>query len=46
MGNTTWDLLVRGTNLSDRLARNHVSRLKALIPLAGQDLSVVYRLIF
>lgn len=46
VGGTLHELLVRGTNLSDRIARNHISRLKDYVPLAGRDVSLVYRLIF
>lgn len=38
--------MLRGTNLSDELARNHVSPLKERAPLLGRDLSLSYRLIF
>ena len=46
VGGTLHELLLRGTNLSDRLARNHISRLKAFVPRPGRDISLVYRLIF
>lgn len=37
---------LRGSNLTDELARNHASRLKDRVPLPGRDLSLVYRLLF
>ena len=40
------DLIVRGTNPTDEVARNHVSFLKELAPLPGRDLSLAYRLSF
>lgn len=41
-----YDVLLRGTNLTDEEARNHVSFLKDLVPLPGRDLSVAVRLTF
>ena len=40
------DLVLRGTNLTDELARNHVSFLKDVAPLPGRDVSLSYRLTF
>lgn len=40
------DLLLRGTNLTDEEARNHVSFLKDDVPLPGRDLSLSLRLTF
>jgi iron complex outermembrane recepter protein len=45
-GATVVDLLLRGTNLTDEVARNHVSFLKDDVPLPGRDLSVSVRLTF
>jgi iron complex outermembrane receptor protein len=41
-----YDLLLRGTNLTDEEARNHVSFLKDRVPLPGRDLSLSLRLTF
>jgi iron complex outermembrane recepter protein len=41
-----YDVLLRGTNLTDEEARNHVSFLKDLVPLPGRDLSLAVRLTF
>lgn len=46
VGETAHDLILRGTNLTDELARNHVSPLKELVPLPGRDLSLSYRVAF
>lgn len=40
------DLLLRGTNLTDEEARNHVSFLKDEVPLPGRDVSLSLRLTF
>jgi iron complex outermembrane receptor protein len=40
------DFILRGTNLTDELARNHVSPLKDIVPLPGRDVSLSYRLTF
>jgi iron complex outermembrane receptor protein len=37
------ELILRGRNLTDELARNHVSRLKDLAPLPGRDVSLMLR---
>ncbi len=46
VGNTVLDLLLRGTNLTDALARNHVSFLKDVAPLVGRNVSLGVRLGF
>jgi iron complex outermembrane receptor protein len=46
MGNTTWDLLVRGTNLGDTEARMHTSFLKDVAPLPGRNVHVSVRMSF
>ena len=43
---TVHDVLLRGTNLTDELARNSVSFLKDIMPMPGRDLSLSYRLSF
>lgn len=43
---TVHEIILRGTNLSDRLALNHVSRFKEEVPLPGRDINLSYRLIF
>lgn len=40
------ELLVRGRNLTDRLGRNHVSRLKDMAPMPGRHVSLTYRIEF
>lgn len=40
------ELMLRGTNLGDQMARSHVSPLKERAPLPGRDISLSYRLIF
>jgi iron complex outermembrane receptor protein len=45
-GNTVSDLMLRGNNLTDKLARNHVNPLKDFVPLAGRDVSLSYKLTF
>ena len=44
--NQVYDLLLRGTNLTDQEGRNHVSFVKDLAPLPGRDLSVSLRFLF
>jgi len=46
IGNTVSDVLLRGNNLTDRLARNHVNPLKDAVPLPGRDVSLSYKLTF
>jgi iron complex outermembrane receptor protein len=41
-----YDLLLRGTNLTDEEARNHVSFLKDLVPMPGRDVSLSLRVTF
>lgn len=43
---TIHEFLLRGTNLTDELARSHVSPLKERAPLPGRDVSLSYRLLF
>ena len=43
---TVTDLLLRGTNLTDSLGRNHVSYLKDVVPLPGRDVRAAVRLRF
>ena len=45
-GNTVHDILVRVTNLTNELARSHVSALKEVAPLPGRDITLSYRLLF
>lgn len=45
-GSTVHDLVLRGTNMTDRLARNHVSPLKDEVPLQGRDVALAYKLAF
>lgn len=40
------DILLRGTNLTDKLARSHVSPLKETVPLPGRDVTLAYRATF
>ncbi|HUP64289.1 MAG TPA: TonB-dependent receptor [Thermoanaerobaculia bacterium] len=46
LGETVHDFTVRANNLTDELARNHVSPLKEFVPLPGRDFSIAYRLTF
>jgi len=46
LGGVINDILIRGRNLTDEEARNHVSFLKEVAPLPGRDVSLVYRLSF
>lgn len=41
-----FDVLLRGTNLTDEEARNHVSFLKDLVPMPGRDISLSLRTTF
>jgi iron complex outermembrane receptor protein len=45
-GNLGHELSLRGTNLADQMARNHVSLLKDIAPLPGRDIRFTYRLLF
>lgn len=44
--NTIHDVMLRATNLTDELARSHVSALKDVAPLMGRDFSLSYKLSF
>ena len=46
LSNTIHEVMLRGTNLTDELARSHVSPLKEVAPLPGRDLALSYRLLF
>jgi iron complex outermembrane receptor protein len=46
VGPTTWDLYVRGTNLTDAVARENTSFLKDVLPLPGRSISVGARVEF
>jgi iron complex outermembrane receptor protein len=46
VGNTVHDILLRGNNLTDELARQHTSPLKDIAPLPGRDITLSYRLLF
>jgi iron complex outermembrane receptor protein len=45
-GRSVFELMLRGSNLTDAEARNHVSFLKDLAPLPGRDLRLIARLAF
>ncbi len=45
-GNTVHELILRGRNLTDEAAYNHVSFIKFQAPLPGRDVSLVYKLLF
>jgi len=45
-GGVTNEVLLSGTNLTNEMARNHVSFLKDVAPLPGRDLRITYRLAF
>ncbi len=44
-GRTVHELILRGRNLTDEAAYNHVSFLKFAAPLPGRDISLIYRLL-
>lgn len=46
LGGGVYDLLLRGTNLTDELAFNHVSFLKGVAPLPGRDFNLSLKLSF
>jgi iron complex outermembrane recepter protein len=46
LADTAHNLILRGTNLTNEFARNHVSPLKELVPLPGRDISLSYRVAF
>jgi iron complex outermembrane receptor protein len=45
-GKVVHEFLLRGRNLTDEAAYNHVSFIKFQAPLPGRDISLVYRLMF
>ena len=45
-GSLVHQITLRGTNLTDQEARNHVSLLKDIAPLPGRDVRLTYRLLF
>lgn len=45
-GDTAWDLLLRGNNLTDSEARMHTSFLKEVAPLPGRNVTVSLRMSF
>lgn len=45
-GRVVHEFLLRGRNLSNEVAYNHVSFLKYQAPLPGRDVSLVYRVLF
>jgi len=45
-GSLIHQVTLRGTNLTDQEARNHVSLLKDIAPLPGRDIRLTYRLLF
>jgi iron complex outermembrane receptor protein len=45
-GRLVHEVTLRGTNLTDQEARNHVSLLKDIAPLPGRDIRLTYRLLF
>ena len=46
VGDTTWDALLRGINLSDREGRVHTLFLKEIAPLPGRNISLSLRASF
>jgi len=46
LGRTVTDVILRGRNLADEEARNHVSFLKDVAPLPGRDVSLGLRVAF
>jgi iron complex outermembrane recepter protein len=46
IGSMIHDIQLRGANLTNELARNHVSPLKERAPLPGRDIALAYRLSF
>jgi iron complex outermembrane receptor protein len=46
LSNAVHDVLLRATNLTNELARSHVSPLKEVAPLPGRDFSLSYRVTF
>ena len=46
VGRMVHEFLLRGRNLSNEVAYNHVSFLKFQAPLPGRDVSLVFRVLF
>lgn len=46
VADTVHDVLLRGNNLTDELAYNHLNPLKDAVPLAGRDFTLSYRMTF
>lgn len=46
VGDTVHDVMLRGNNLTDELAYNHLNPLNEVVPLPGRDISLSYRLAF
>lgn len=46
LADTVHDVMLRGNNLTDELAYNHINPLKDVVPLAGRDFTLSYRLTF
>ena len=44
-GNTVHEFILRGRNLTDEAAYNHVSFIKFAAPLPGRDIALIYRLL-
>ena len=44
-GRTVHEFILRGRNLTDEAAHNHVSFLKFAAPLPGRDIALIYRLL-
>ena len=44
-GKTVHELILRGRNLTDEAAYNHVSFIKFAAPLPGRDIALIYRLL-
>ncbi|MEA2569052.1 MAG: iron complex outerrane recepter protein [Acidobacteriota bacterium] len=45
-GKVVHDLMLRGNNLTDELAYNHVNPIKDAVPMPGRDFTLSYRLTF
>jgi iron complex outermembrane receptor protein len=45
-GALTHDFVLRGSNLTNKEARNHTSFLKELAPLPGREIRLMYRVYF
>jgi iron complex outermembrane receptor protein len=44
-GQTVHEVILRGRNLTDEAAYNHVSFIKFAAPLPGRDIALIYRLL-